>query len=292
MSRPPSLPYYLDALKYRSDEYDLICLKDRRLRKKLHQKVKNLTKGIYANQQNIKSVYISDLKIELPLTEEEFWKCRKYHMLNENHYQKDEKKGICKILRYQHYNSYSGSSSINIFPIKKAPEFLRPMLPDITVLESTFWDFPRMDIIVQAKHTKGWDDQGGLISQTIIKKCGVEPKFTIDEKEFNDWKTSKIKCNRQYVKLKSLMDSSDWDNVHSKNPSIKTILHKRTCILIPYSGFLGTQINNAVENSNLKTMKKLMKDIINLNKEKCKSLEWGALEKQIVPYVDEENVVL
>ena len=278
MPRPPSLPYYLDVLKYRSDEYDLICLKDRRLRKKLHQKVKNLTKGIYANQQNIKSVYISDLKIELPLTEEEFWKCRKYHMINENHYQKDEKKGICKILQYQHYNSYSGSSSINIFPIKKAPEFLRPMLPDITVLESTFWDFPRMDIIVQAQHTKGWDDQGGLISQTIIKKCGVEPEFTIDEKEFNDWKTCNIKCNRQYVKLESLMDSNDWekkynsnkDNVHNKNnPSVKTILHKRTCILIPYSGFLGTQINNAVENSNLKTMKKLMKEIIYLNITVC-----------------------
>ena len=293
----PYVPYYLDSIRHVTNEYKNIVEKDRNLRQKLHRQVETLSENIYENQKNIKSVYFCDLEIELPLTEEEFWKCRKYHMLHQNHYSKDEKKGICKILRYQHYNAYTGSSSINIFPIKKAPEFLRPMLPDITVLESTFWDYPNMFIIVKAENTKGWDDQGGLISQTILLKNGIKPDFKIQKEKFKTWgdtKKCKIQSNKQCIKLKSILGNryKNVNNNNNKEKVVKTILHKRTCILSPYDGFLGKQINNAIENSNLKTMVKLMKDVIELNDTKCNDkYEWGTLEKSLMPYEDGEKVI-
>ena len=293
------VPYYLDAIKYQSDGYKAAVKRDMDLRRKLHDNTNRLTHSIYSHKKNIKSVYFSDLAIEMPLSEEEFWKCRKYQMLNQNHYEEDEKKGICKIINYEHYNAYSGTSQIKIFPLKKCPEFLRPFLPDITVLESTSWDFPRMDIVVQAKNTKGWDDQGGLISQTILLPKGKKPDFSI-AKEQIDWHC-KTKCNKKFVNIEKIVSisgechkSSGRQNLeYNRNNVVKTVLHKRTCVLTPFDGFLGNQINKAVENSNVTTMIKLMKEMVRLNdSEGVNKMEWGTLEKSIYPYTDNDKVLL
>ena len=291
------VPYYLDVIKYQSDGYKSAVKRDMDLRRKLHDHTDRLTKAIYSHKKNIKSVYFSDLEIEMPLSEEEFWKCRKYHMLNQNHYDEDERKGICKIISYEHYNVYSGTSQIKIFPLKKSPEFLRPFLPDITVLESTSWDFPRMDIVVQAKDTKGWDDQGGLVSQTILLPKGKKPDFSI-AKEQIDWEC-KTKFNKKFVSIEKIVNSSGKRHKSlggqrlgcSGKGAVKTVLHKRTCVLTPFDGFLGNQINQAVENSNVATMIKLMKEMVRLNEnEDVNGMEWGKLEKSIYPYADDDKV--
>ena len=80
---------------------------------------------------------------------------------------------------------------------------------------------------------------------------------------------------------------------YNRNNVVKTVLHKRTCVLTPFDGFLGNQINKAVENSNVTTMIKLMKEMVRLkDSEGVNKMEWGTLEKSIYPYTDNDKVLL